>query len=95
MTTIGDLLNDATCGERGGKLARALVAHRAGGLEAHAFDETVELSGGNGVRVDAERLEFSGEECLRSRPEVALGHTAQLRRKRVQSSPEVASSDNA
>ena len=89
------LLGYAARGERRRELRRTFVAHRARGFRAHARDEGLELCGFDGVGVHAERVEFRREECLRSRPEVALGHTEQLLRKRVQSSPEVASSDNA
>src|SRR6266542_4101196 len=78
--------------EQQGDSGRAIPAHRTRRLRAHAGDQTIELSGTDGVGVDAERVEFGGEERLRSGPEVALGYTEQLLRKRVQSSPVVASS---
>jgi hypothetical protein len=95
MTAVGGLLRDAAGRESGRELGRPVVAHRASGLPAHALDQALELSWADRVGVDAERLEFRRQERLRGRPEVALGHTEQLLRKRVQSSPEVASSDNA
>ena len=89
------LLRRTACRECGCKLLSALLSHRARRLRAHARDQGFELSGTHGVGVDAERVEFSSEEGLRSGPEIALGYTEQLLRKRVQSSPVVASSDNA
>jgi len=89
------LLRRPARGHRGGELGCTLVAHRTRGLLAHALDQTFKLGGTDGVRVDAEGLEFGREECLRSRPEVVLRYDEQLLRKRVQSSPAVASSDNA
>jgi hypothetical protein len=95
VTAVARLLRDAARCESRGELGRAFIAHRARGLHAHALDQATELRGTDRVGVHAEGLEFRGEECLRGRAEVALGHTQQLLRKRVQSSPEVASSDNA
>jgi len=95
VTAVGRLLRDAARRQCGGELRGALLAHRARGLRAYAFDQASELSRGNGVGIYAECVQFRGEECLRGGPEVALGHTEQLLRKRVQSSPEVASSDSA
>jgi len=95
VSAVLRLLRRTTCRECGCKLLSALLTHRARRLRAHARDQGVELSGTHGVGVDAERVEFSSEEGLRSGPEIALGYTEQLLRKRVQSSPVVASSDNA
>ena len=85
------LLRRAACRECRCKLGRTLLAHRARGLRAHTGDQSVELSGTDRVCVDAKRIEFTREKGLRSGPEVALGYAEQLLRKRVQSSPVVAS----